>query len=130
MLEIIKAQRKLCDEEFPASEYVFPNARGERMTYDQALRPFRVRCKRAGIKDGFTTWDGKPRQPGFHDFRRTFAREADRCGVPHSEIMRIAGWKTHAMLLRYLGASDDRMRNAFAQMDQNFGKRSVAVSKG
>ncbi len=60
--------------------------------------------------------------PGFHDLRRTFAREADRCGVPHSEIMRIAGWKTYAMLLRYLGTNEDRMRSAFATMDATFGK--------
>ena len=68
-------------------------------------------------------WDGNKRAPGFHDLRRTFAHEADRCGVPHSEIMRIAGWKTYAMLLRYLGANEDRMRSAFAKMDAGYGKR-------
>lgn len=128
VLEIIKGQHELHDKKFPTCDYVFPNAHGERMTYDQALRPFRVRCKRAGIKAGFTTWDGKPRQPGFHDLRRTFAREADRCGVPHSEIMRIAGWKTHAMLLRYLGANEERMRSAFATMDASFGKPMISKS--
>ena len=125
LLEIIEGQRGDVKKP-PKSEYVFPNAEGEQLTYDQAIRRFRVRCKRAGITAGFTTWDGKPRQPGFHDLRRTFAREADRCGVPHSEIMQIAGWKTHAMLLRYLGTNEERMRAAFAKMDASFGKPRIS----
>ena len=39
-----------------------------------------------------------------------------------NEIMNIAGWKTHAMLLRYLGAPEDRMRSAFSKMDMGYGK--------
>ena len=50
---------------------------------------------------------------------------ADRCGVPHTDIKRIGGWKTQAMLERYLGANEGRMRRAFALMDAGFGKRSV-----
>jgi hypothetical protein len=38
--------------------------------------------------------------------------------------MRIAGWKAYAMLLRYLGTNEDRMRGAFAKMDAGHGKRS------
>jgi len=37
--------------------------------------------------------------------------------------MRIGGWKTYAMLLRYLGANEDRMRSPFAKMDAGYGKR-------
>jgi integrase len=123
LLEIIKGQRG--DLKKPLqSEWVFPNARGEQLTYDQAYGPFQAACKRAEIKDGFTTWDGKARTPSFHDLRRTFAREADRCGVPHADIRRIGGWKTQAMLERYLGANEDRMRRAFALMDASFGKRT------
>lgn len=125
LLEIIKGQRG-DPKQAPRSEWVFPNARGERLTYDQAYGPFQAACKRAGIKDGFTTWDGKPRTPSFHDLRRTFAREADRCGVPHTDIKRIGGWKTQAMLERYLGANEDRMRRAFALMDAGFGKHRIS----
>jgi integrase len=122
LLKLIKEQRKLHDKQFPSSEYVFPDAEGNQITYDRALDQFQAACKRAEITEGFTTWDGRLRKPGFHDLRRTFAREADRCGVPHDEIMGIAGWKTHDMLLRYLGNPEDRMRSAFSKMDANYGK--------
>jgi hypothetical protein len=36
--------------------------------------------------------------------------------------MAIAGWKTHAMLLRYLGNPEDRMRSAFSKMDAKYEK--------
>ena len=122
LLKLIEQQRKLHDKKFPSCEYVFPDAEGNQIGYDRALDQFQAACKRAGITEGFTTWDGQSRRPGFHDLRRTFAREADRCGVPHDEIMNIAGWKTHAMLLRYLGAPEDRMRSAFSKMDMSYGK--------
>jgi len=122
LLKLIEQQRKLHDKKFPSCEYVFPDAAGNQIGYDRALDQFQAACKRAGITEGFTTWDGQLRRPGFHDLRRTFAREADRCGVPHDEIMNIAGWKTHAMLLRYLGAPEDRMRSAFSKMDMSYGK--------
>jgi integrase len=128
VLTLIKGQRQLCDKTFPGCEFVFPNREGGQIVYDRALDQFQAACKRAEITEGFTTWDGQPRQPGFHDLRRTFAREADRCSVPHSEIMRIAGWKTYSMLLRYLGASEDRQRAAFAKMDEGFGKLVISQS--
>ena len=118
----IQAQRELCDRRFRECEFVFPDRQGQPIPYDRALDQLQAACKKLGIAEGFQTWDGKSRAQGFHDLRRTFAREADRCGVPHSEIMRIAGWKTYAMLLRYLHASEDRMRSAFATMDAGFGK--------
>jgi len=127
VLKIVEGQRELCDRKFPGCEYVFPSRDGERFPYDRALDQFQAACKAEGIIEGFSTWDGEKRAPGFHDLRRTFAREADRCSVPHSEIMRIAGWKTYAMLLRYLGANEDRMRSAFAKMDAGYGKRSEAA---
>lgn len=122
LLKLIQEQRKLHDKRFPSCEYVFPDNEGQKITYDRALDQFQAACKRAEITEGFTTWDGQLRRPGFHDLRRTFAREADRCGVPHDEIMNIAGWKTHSMLLRYLGAPEDRMRSAFSKMDKSYGK--------
>ena len=122
LLKLVNEQRKLHDKQFSSCEYVFPDGEGNQITYDRALDQFQAACKRAEITEGFTTWDGRLRKPGFHDLRRTFAREADRCNVKHDEIMNIAGWKTHAMLLRYLGSSEDRMRSAFSTMDANYGK--------
>jgi integrase len=114
-LDVLKEQHKLLEEQFPACEYVFPNARGERLTYDQAHGPFLAACKRTKVS--FATPDGT-RQPGWHDLRRTFARWARRKGVADETIMEIAGWKTHAVLLRYLGAAKaDEQRAAFAKLD-------------
>ena len=114
-LDVLKEQHKLLKKQFPACEYVFPNKRGERLTYDQAHGPFLAACKRAGIT--FPTPEGT-RQPGWHDLRRTFARWARRKGVADETIMEIAGWKGHAMLLRYLGtAKADEQRAAFAKLD-------------
>jgi integrase len=129
LLKLIQQQRKLHNDKFPSCEYVFPDNQGQKITYDRAIDQFQAACKRAGIAEGFTTWDGQLRKPGFHDLRRTFAREADRCRVPHDEIMAIAGWKTHAMLLRYLGCPEDHMRSAFSAMDAGYGKvRQQAVA--
>jgi integrase len=101
LMKILKAQRALdtkCDR-------VFVDSEGEPLRYDACLDHFQQLCRKLGITEGFTDANGKRREPGFHDFRRTFARMADRAGVPHRVIMEIAGWKSVAMLLRYLGTS-------------------------
>jgi integrase len=101
LMKILKAQRALqtrCDS-------VFVDSEGEPLRYDACLDHFQQLCRKLGITEGFLDANGKKREPGFHDFRRTFARMADRAGVPHRIIMEIAGWKSVAMLLRYLGTS-------------------------
>lgn len=82
---------------------MFVEDEGAPLRYDALLEVFQQACKRAKIVDGFTNADGGAREPGFLDLRRTFARMANRAGVPHRAIMEIAGWKSEAMLLRYLG---------------------------
>ena len=111
LLEILKAQPRTC-------AYVFTDAAGAPLRYDAILDHFQQACRKAGIKEGFVDANEKPREPGFHDLRRTFARMANRAGIPHREIMEIAGWKSEAMLLRYLGvpkpAEQRRAFNALA----------------
>ena len=108
-LHVLKQQPK-------SSEYVFPNEEGGPMQYDAILKDFQDACKRAKITEGFSGPAG-PREPGFHDLRRTFARVANRAGVPHRTIMEIAGWKSEAMLLRYLGdAKPSEQRSAFERL--------------
>jgi len=115
-LDVLKAQRKLHDDKFPDQPFVFPDEDGQAIPYDRALDQFQAACKRAGIS--FANNDGT-RLPGWHDLRRTFARMARRNGVPDKVIMEIAGWKTHAMLLRYLGeAQESDQRAAFERMDE------------
>ena len=101
LLELLKERRNAPT----ACDRVFTDPEGQPLRYDAVLDHFQQSCKRAEIKEGFTDANGTARVPGFHDFRRTFARMADRAGVPHRTIMEIAGWKSVAMLLRYLGTS-------------------------
>jgi hypothetical protein len=37
----------------------------------------------------------------FHDLRRSAARNQRKAGVAESTIMKLGGWKTRSMLLRY-----------------------------
>lgn len=106
-LEILKAQKPSA-----ACDRVFVDAYGEPLRYDAILEDFQQACKRVKIVDGFTDADGGTRLPGFHDLRRTFARVANRAGVPHKVIQEIAGWKGQAMLLRYLGDSRPAQQRA------------------
>lgn len=96
---------------------VFTDENGDALRYDAILEVFQQACKRAKIVEGFTDADGAPRQPGFHDLRRTFARVANRAGVPHAIIMEIAGWRSEAMLIRYLGDTKPAdQRSAFERL--------------
>lgn len=98
-------------------ERVFTDADGDPLRYDAILEDFQQACKRAKIVDGFTGPDGSARTPGFHDLRRTFARMANRAGISYRTIMEIAGWKSEAMLLRYLGdTKPSEQRAAFERL--------------
>lgn len=109
-LKILKVQSKNKSN----CNRVFVDADGEPLRYDSILDHFQQACRRAGVRDGFVAADGSTREPGFHDLRRTFARVANRAGIPHRTIMEIAGWKSEAMLLRYLGDTKPKeQRNAF-----------------
>ena len=109
-LDILRQQPKKCDR-------VFTDGTGNPLRYDSILEDFQQACKRAKIVEGFTGPDGSARTPGFHDLRRTFARVANRKGIPHRTIMEIAGWKSESMLLRYLGdVKPSEQRDAFKRL--------------
>lgn len=108
---------RILEEQPKANARIFADDSGDPLRYDAILEDFQQACKRAKIVDGFTGPDGAKRQPGFHDLRRTFARVANRAGIPHRTIMEIAGWKSEAMLLRYLGdAKPTEQRAAFERL--------------
>ena len=112
-LAILKGQAKSPSK----ASHVFLDAEGEPLRYDAILDHFQQACRRAKIVEGFTAATGATREPGFHDLRRTFARMANRAGIPHRMIMEIAGWKSEAMLLRYLGDTKPaEQRSAFEKL--------------
>jgi len=99
-LEILKAQKVS-----PHCDHVFVDDSGAPLRYDAILEDFQQACKRAKIVDGFYGCAQGTRLSGFHDLRGTFTGVANRAGLPHGIIMEIAGWKSEAMLLLYLGNS-------------------------
>ena len=57
---------------------------------------------------------------GVRVMRQRVARMMRRAGVPLQEIMRIGGWKTMAMVVRYCGDSLHGTRKALEQADSIF----------
>jgi len=88
-----------------AGEFVFWNRKTGRNIAD-VKTAFKSACRAAGLVDLH-----------FHDLRRTFARMANRAGISYRTIMEIAGWKSEAMLLRYLGdTKPSEQRAAFERL--------------
>jgi len=106
MSEVLERRRRAVAQDV---EWVFPDEDGgSRITYDRAVDRFQLACCQVQLPEGqFTDADGKPRQPAFHDLRRTFARVTLRSGRSESDVMLIAGWKTPVMLRRYLGSNEE-----------------------
>jgi integrase len=121
-LQILQGQERVNDR-------VFVDGDGAPLRYDSIRVVFQRACKRAKIRDGFTGPSGAPRMPGFHDLRRTFARAANRAGVPHRTIMEIAGWKSETMLLRYLGdTKPSEQRAAFDRLSTSWAVEPETVT--
>lgn len=120
-MDVIRAQHEARNGEF-----VF-HKDGVQIDYWNALDHFQKACRK--LKIVFTEHDGSPRQPGWHDLRRTFARNARRAGIADNQIMEVAGWKSHQMLLRYLGSvKESEQRRAFDAMDKFLGKAMIRQS--
>jgi integrase len=116
ILEIVKEQRRLRDEKFPDCPFVFFDEEGAQIPYDRSSDAFQRAAKAAKVS--FREWNGEPRNPGWHDLRRTFARNAKRAGLSLDEIKRLGGWKSLAMVLRYCGdGNEDEQRAGIARMD-------------
>lgn len=62
-------------------------------------------CAKAGLPEAIR-----------HDFRRTAARNLVRAGVPLPTVMAAVGWRTMAMLLRYVIVDEGALREAGAKL--------------
>jgi integrase len=121
-MDVIKEQHKA-----RSGDFAF-HRDGKPLDYWNSLDCFRAACKSLEIV--FKDHDGTPREPGWHDLRRTFARNARRAGIPDNQIMEIAGWKSHQMLIRYLGSvKETDQRLAFNAMDTFFRKARISQSR-
>jgi len=93
MFLMLVEQKKLKDEKWPASPWVFSRD-------GQQIKDFRGAWEEASKRAGLVHPNGKPKRL-FHDFRRTGVRNMIRAGVPERVAMAISGHKTRSMLDRY-----------------------------
>ncbi len=75
-------------------------------------RAWRSACRRAGVLGR----DGNPKR--FHDMRRSAARRMEQRGVPRSIAMRLAGWESENMFLRYRIVTADDLNDAVALLSE------------
>jgi hypothetical protein len=59
----------------------------------------------------------------FHDLRRSAVRNMIRSGIPTNVAMKIAGWKTLAMLQRYDITSEEDLMLAAQKIENGLGGR-------
>ncbi len=107
LLEVLRMQKAVCDEYWPACKWVFFwHATGTRV---KAFgKSWSAACKRAGL------WDAERDKPTkiFHDLRRSAVRDMERAWVPRKQAMAISGHKTESIYNRYNIVSEADLHSA------------------
>lgn len=122
LYEMLAAQKRARDAEFPACEHVFSRdgrpIRNFRKSWDQA-------CVDAGLVDS----SGAASRM-FHDLRRTGVRNLIRAGVPEKTAMTISGHKTRSVFDRYNIVNEGDLKDAAAKLEVYLKTKSEPVPKG
>lgn len=88
------------------SGYLFLNSKGERYADPRNLRGVHRRaCKRAGIVD-FT----------IHDWRHHWASRLTMVGASLPALMKLGGWSSERMVLRYASVSDEHITDTLMRL--------------
>ena len=106
------------------SIWVFPNTKGTKLK--DIRKSWNPACRKANIGYGYKIsekyaekWQHLPKDPYFHDFRRTAARNLVRAGVSEGVAMKITGHETRSVFDRY-NITDDKDLQLAAQRQQEY----------
>jgi len=103
-------QTRLLAEGLRASEYVFPNTKGNPGNRNHLLQRFKMLCKNADVPI-----------LKFHSTRHTFASLAIKAGVDYKTIQKILGHYSVALTIdTYAHLAEDAQRTAVEKMDRLF----------
>jgi integrase len=102
LLDILTAQKRRQDEDYPGCQWVFDR-------HGQRIKSFRVRWRNAKAVTGLNRI--------VHDFRRTAVRNMVRAGIPERVAMSISGHKTRGVFERYNIVSPADLQEAARKMN-------------
>jgi integrase len=119
LYEVLKMQKAIRDQEYPACPWVF-------FRYGKEILDFRgaweEACQAAKL------WNELSKKPTklFHDLRRTGVRNLVRAGVPESVAMRISGHKTRSVFERYNIVTEADLKSAAQRLGQYIQEKAKA----
>ena len=108
LYEMLQAQERLRDAEFPNCDFVFCRD-------GRPIRNFRKSWEQACIQAKLVDGSGAASRM-FHDLRRTGVRNLIRAGVPEKTAMAISGHKTRSVFDRYNIVSEGDLKEAAAKL--------------
>jgi integrase len=119
--EMLEAQKRTRDAEFPHCEFVFSRD-------GRPIRNFRKSWDQACIQARLVNSSGAASRM-FHDLRRTGVRNLIRAGVPEKTAMAISGHKTRSVFDRYNIVSEGDLKDAAAKLAAYLKAKSEPVPK-
>ena len=88
-------------------EYIFTNSKGDPYSHGDSIKGLHIRaCKKAGISD-FT----------IHDWRHHWASQLVMKGASIPTLMKLGGWSSERMVLRYASVSDQHIRDTLMRLE-------------
>jgi integrase len=129
MVEVLKEQKRIRDEQFPECDHVFfwhaedvmLSHGGRRSAPGTQIKVFKDAWGKAVKAAGFP-------KLLFHDLRRTAERNMAKAGMDQTMRMRISGHKTPSMSMRYNIVVADDVAEEKARMDAWFKDQSARLS--
>ncbi len=129
MVEILKAQKRIRDEQFPECEHVFfwraedvmLSHGGRRAIPGTPIKVFKDAWAKAVKAAGYP-------KLLFHDMRRTAERNMAKAGMDQTMRMRISGHKTPSMSTRYNIVVAEDVAEEKARMDAWFKNQTASIS--